>query len=328
MKLTVYCTREDEEAIFRAQAAERGVELELTPRRLTEETAALAAGSQAVAIVASCRITDGVARALRDAGVRYVLTRGTGCDHIDLAAAAGNGLRCANVRVYSQNAVSEHTVMMVLALLRGLKGELFKIRDFNFRLPEVPARELGALTAGVFGTGLIGSRTASFLRAFGCRVLAYTPHPRRELDGVVEYVTAQELFSRSDVIVFHCALTEDTRGIVNRETIAGMKDGVYLVNSARGELMDFAAVLDGLKSGKIAGLATDVYPNEAAFVRKNMAGSELDRVLSELVAMDNVIVTPHIAFYTDTAVENIISTTFENFKAFHETGRCENELSV
>lgn len=326
MKLTVYCVRQDEAAPLRAQALERGIELELTPRRLTAETAALARGSEAVAIVASCRIDGETARALHEAGVKYVLSRGTGVDHIDLAEAARYGLRCANVPVYSHSAVSEYTVMALLALLRGLKGELSKVSALDFTLPAAPARELGSMSVGVYGTGLIGSQTARFLHGFGCRVLAYTPHPRSELDGIAEYVSADELFRRSDAIIFHCALTEQTRGVVNRGSLAEMKRGVYLVNSARGELMDFAAVLDALKSGQVAGLATDVYPNEAYFVRKNMAGSELDKVLTELVAMDNVILTPHIAFYTETAVENIIAVTLDNFLAFHGGGECANEL--
>ena len=326
MKLTVYCIRDDEAGLLRTKAEELGVELELTPRRLTEETARAARGSDAVAIVTSCRVDDPTAAALQDAGVKYVLTRGTGFDHIDLAAAARHGLRCANVPVYSRSAVSEYAVMAVLALLRRFKDELRKVDRYDFELPRTPARELEALTVGVFGTGRIGSRTARLLHAFGCRVLAYTPHPRAELAGIVEYVSAEDLFRSADVIVFHCALTDATRGIVSRSTLAQMKDGVYLVNAARGELMDFAAVLDALKSGKVAGLATDVYPNEASFVRKNMAGSELDRLLTELVGMDNVIVTPHIAFYTDTAVEGIVTQTLANLMSFADTGACPNEL--
>lgn len=215
MKLTVYCIRDDEAGLFRTKAEELGVELELTPRRLTEETARAARGSDAVAIVTSCRVDEPTAAALQDAGVKYVLTRGTGFDHIDLAAAARHGLRCANVPVYSRSAVSEYAVMAVLALLRRIKGELRKVDGYDFELPLAPARELGSLTVGVFGTGRIGSRTARLLHAFGCRVLAYTPHPRAGLAGIVEYVSAEDLFRSADVIVFHCALTDATRGIVS-----------------------------------------------------------------------------------------------------------------
>ena len=135
MKLTVYCIRDDEAGLFRTKAEELGVELELTPRRLTEETARAARGSDAVAIVTSCRVDDPTAAALQDAGVKYVLTRGTGFDHIDLAAAARHGLRCANVPVYSRSAVSEYAVMAVLALLRRIKGELRKVDGYDFELP-------------------------------------------------------------------------------------------------------------------------------------------------------------------------------------------------
>lgn len=326
MKLTVYCARQDEQETLRTQALSRGIELELTRRPLLPDNVELARGSEAVAINGASHIDGEISRSLRDVGVKYVLTRGTGFDHMDLSAIAKYGLRCANVPAYSRNAVSEYTVMVLLSLLRGLKSELSKVAGMDFSMPLAPSRELGSMTIGVFGTGLIGSQTVRFLRGFGCHVLAYTPHPRAELAGLAEYVTAEELFRRSDAIIFHCALTGQTRGIVNRESIASMKRGVYLVNSARGELMDFAAVLDALKSGQIAALATDVYPGEASFVHKKMSGSELDKVLTELVAMDNVILTPHIAFYTNTSIENISAITLDNFRDFHDTGECANEL--
>ena len=183
------------------------------------------------------------------------------------------------------------------------------------------------MTVGVFGTGFIGSRTARLLRGFGARVLAYTPHPRPELEGVVEYVDRAELFRQSEAIIFHCALTKETRNVVNAAGIASMRDGAILVNAARGELFDYAAVLAALRSGKLGGLAADVFPNETSFIRKNLAGQELDPVISGLLALDNVLITPHTAFYTATAVRGIHSVTFDNLREFLETGRCKNELA-
>ena len=327
MKLTVYDMREDEARDFAEMAAERGVELVISSGRLTPETASLARGSKAVALVAASRIDEANARALSGAGVKYVLTRSTGWDHIDLAAAAKYGLRCANVPVYSQNAVSEYALMSLLALLRDVKGSVRRTDAQDFGLPGRPARELGEMTVGVSGTGFIGSRTARLLRGFGARVLAYTPHPRPELEGVVEYVDRAELFRQSEAIIFHCALTEETRNVVNAAGIASMRDGAILVNAARGELFDYAAVLAALRSGKLGGLAADVFPNETSFIRKNLAGQELDPVISGLLALDNVLITPHTAFYTATAVRGIHSVTFDNLREFLETGHCKNELA-
>ncbi len=325
MRMTVYGLRRDEVELFDKYAAENGVDISVTRRFLDAETVELAAGSEAISIVASCRLDAELARRLHELGVKYVLTRTAGYDHIDPDALRRYGLRCARVPVYSRNAVSEHTVMLLLALIRDLKSELFRVDRHIFRLPGAHARELGSMTVGIFGTGFIGGQTARMLSGFGCRILAYARHPRADLEGLVTYVTQEELFSSSDALIFHCSLNDSTRGIVNSGTISAMKDGVCLINTARGELMDFSAVLAGLRSGKIAGLATDVYVNEASFMRGG-SGGEIDPVLAELISMDNVIFTHHIAFFTDTAVDNLIKITFENFREFETTGSCRNEL--
>lgn len=133
------------------------------------------------------------------------------------------------------------------------------------------------MTVGLFGTGRLGTREAQLFKAMGCRVLAYNPHPREAAKPYVEYVTKETVLREAELIVLQCALNEENRHMINTETIAQMRDGVYLVNTARGGLMNFADVLDGLKSGKIAGLATDVYDHEETFVRKNCAGMEPGR---------------------------------------------------
>ncbi len=325
MKMTVYALRPDEAELFRAYGAKYNIELVTTPRRLRPENTALAAGSEAVSIVATCHLDAQLARALREQGVKYVLTRTAGYDHIERAAVEESGLRCASVPVYSQNAVSEHTVLLLLAMVRGLKRQLFDVDRHVFSLPQSHARELGSMTVGIFGTGFIGSQTARMLSGFGCRLLAYARHPDPRLEGVVSYVPMDELFARSDALIFHCALNDSTRRLVNRDTIARMKDGICLVNTARGEIMDFADVLAALKSGKVGALATDVFTDEHTFIRRASVES-LDPVLAELITMDNFLFTPHVAFFTDTAVDNLIKLTFRNLLDFASTGSCPNEL--
>lgn len=332
MKAVVYGLRPDEVPLLERETnalRSKGYDLEIdtTPEYLTKDTASLAAGADAVLIVAACKITEEVAAELEKAGVRYVLTRSTGYDQIGQEAIKRHGLRAANVPVYSMNAVPEFTILMMLALVRNWKAMERKFKAQDFTLQEIQGKELGSMTLGLFGTGTLGIQTASMLHAMGCRILASSPHEKDEAKEYVTYTSQEEVFRQSDLLFFHCVLNDSTRQMVNRETIAQMKDGVYLVNTARGGLIDFEAVLEALKSGKIAGFASDVYDKEAQFIRKDLSGQEIqDPVLAELLAREDVILTPHVAFFTETSVSNLIRTALENFIEFETTGECEREV--
>ena len=328
MKATVYGLREDERPLFAKEAEQfPEIELVLTKEYVTEDSAALAEGADAIMITAPCTITPALARRLHGAGVRYILTRSTGFGHIDRQAIQNYGIRAANVPAYSLNAVPEFCLLLTLNLLRNFKRESKMLEKKDFSLSGIQGKELGAMTVGLFGTGRLGTREAQLFKAMGCRVLAYNPHPREAAKPYVEYVTKETVLREAELIVLQCALNEENRHMINTETIAQMRDGVYLVNTARGGLMNFADVLDGLKSGKIAGLATDVYDHEETFVRKNCAGMDLgDPVMEELMGMENVILTPHIAFFTETAIRDIIHTSLENLREFARTGGCSNEV--
>lgn len=329
MKVTVYGLREDETDIFPQEAALQKVEIKTTPDMLDAETAVLAKGSDAVIIVTGCKVTEEVAAKLHESGIRYLLTRSTGFDHIDCLAIQRYGIRAANVPVYSINAVPEFTVMLILNLVRNFKRELRKLDNRDYTLSGIQGKELGSMTLGLFGTGLLGCQSIRMLSAMGSRILACDPFPRKEAEQYATYTTREELIKNSDLIFFHCNLTEDTRQLINKETIEQMKDGVYLVNTARGGLMNFKDVLDGLKSGKIAGLATDVYDKESVYFRKNCKGVTFeDEVLEELLQMDQVILTPHIAFYTDTSIRNLIKYALENALAFYHNHSCKNEIYI
>ena len=202
-----------------------------------------------------------------------------------------------------------------------------KLSHQDFTLQGVQGKELGSMTLGLFGTGKLGIKTAEILHAMGCTILASSPHEKEEAKPYVTYTTQDEVFRKADLLFFHCVLNDATRQMVNRESIAKMKDGVYLVNTARGGLVDFEAVLDGLKSGKIAGFASDVYDKEAPFIRKDLTGEKLeDPVLAELLSREDVILTPHVAFFTETSVSNLIRLSLESLIEFETTGECEREV--
>lgn len=331
-KAVVYGLRPDEVPLLQKELEElqrKGHELEIvtTPEYLTKDNTSLAEGADAVLIVAACKITEEVAEGLHRAGVKYILTRSTGFDQISKEAIQKYGIRAANVPVYSTNAVPEFTVLLMLALVRKWKPMEKKLAHQDFTLGGVQGKELGSMTLGLFGTGKLGIKTAEILHAMGCTILASSPHEKEEAKPYVTYTTQEEVFRKSDLLFFHCVLNDATKKMVNRETIAKMKDGVYLVNTARGGLVDFEAVLDGLKSGKIAGFASDVYDKEAQFIRMDLTGKEIeDPVLKELLSRDDVILTPHVAFFTETSVSNLIRLSLESLIEFEETGHCEREV--
>ena len=331
-KAVMYGLRPDEVPLLQKELEElrgRGQELEIitTPEYLTKDNTSLAEGADAVLIVAACKITEEVAEGLHRAGVRYILTRSTGFDQISKEAIRKFGIRAANVPVYSTNAVPEFTVLLMLSLVRKWKSMEKKLSYQDFTLQGVQGKELGSMTLGLFGTGKLGIKTAEILHAMGCTILASSPHEKEEAKPYVTYTTQDEVFRKADLLFFHCVLNDATRQMVNRESIAKMKDGVYLVNTARGGLVDFEAVLDGLKSGKIAGFASDVYDKEAPFIRKDLTGEKLeDPVLAELLSREDVIFTPHVAFFTETSVSNLIRLSLESLIEFETTGTCEREV--
>lgn len=304
-KAVMYGLRPDEVPLLQKELEalrRRGQELEIitTPEYLTKDNTSLAEGADAVLIVAACKITEEVAEGLH---------------------------RAANVPVYSTNAVPEFTVLLMLSLVRKWKPMEKKLSHQDFTLQGVQGKELGSMTLGLFGTGKLGIKTAEILHAMGCTILASSPHEKEEAKPYVTYTTQDEVFRKADLLFFHCVLNDATRQMVNRESIAKMKDGVYLVNTARGGLVDFEAVLDGLKSGKIAGFASDVYDKEAPFIRKDLTGEKMeDPVLAELLSREDVILTPHVAFFTETSVSNLIRLSLESLIEFETTGECEREV--
>lgn len=327
MEVMVYGERDDEAIFFAAVAKREGIKLKCTHRMLTEDNVEEAKNSIAIVIVTACKITEYIACKLYSYGVKYILTRSTGFDHIDKAAVKKYQLRVANVPIYSHFAVSEYTVMLILNLIRRFPTILQKVERQDFTLEGILGTELNQMKVGIIGTGKIGEQTAKLLKVFGTSILAYTPHPNQQLENILTYVSLNELLSLSDIIVLQCSLNKFTRHLINENNIKKMKKGVFLVNTARGGLMDFEAVLQGLKCKKISGIAVDVYENEKEYFRKDCQEMQIhDPCFSQLIKMPNVIFTPHVAFYTHNAIRNLIQISFQNLNDFIQTGTCENEI--
>lgn len=318
MKITIYNERRDETPIFDAEIMRRGWTAVRVPGSASVDTAALAKGSTAVCITPTTALTAPVIEALHAEGVRYILTRSTGIDHIDTDALVRCGMKAANVPVYSQHAVPEFSLLLALSLIRQFPESLARVQCRDFTMDStIRGKELASMTAGVIGTGQIGGEVIRLLHGFGCSVLASSPHPKKELLPYAAFTSREDLFRRSDILFLQCSLTKETAGMISKDTIAQMKDGVYIVNTARGGLLTLPDVIAALLSGKIAGLATDVTATESSYLRRSWKGAPIpDRDVETLLSMDHVIYTPHMAYFTDTSIRNIIIHCFENLDAF------------
>ena len=216
--------------------------------------------------------------------LKFIDVAFTGVDHVDLAAARDMGAAVSNAAGYSTQAVAELTIGQMIALLRNVHQTEERCRNAGTKAGLV-GRELGSCTVGVIGTGAIGQRVAQLCRAFGCQVLGYAPRPKAEAEALLTYVPLEELLRRSDIVCLHCPLNDSTRGLIGRDELARMKPGAYLINMARGPVVDSAALADALNAGALAGAACDVFEIEPPL--------QPDHPLLQAV---NCRVTPHIAF--------------------------------
>lgn len=330
MRIAVFSTKGYDQRSFEGVNKDFGHELAFFETRLTVDTAALAEGFTGVCVFVNDDV-DAVAIAkLAKGGTQVIATRSAGYNQIDLRAAEEHGLTVARVPAYSPNAVSEFTVGLILTLGRQIHRAYHRVRDNNFELDGLQGIELNEKTVGVFGTGKIGAMVIKNLSGFGCRILAYDMYRNPDVEEVAEYIDdAAEIVRQADILTFHLPLTPDTHHIINRETIPLMKDGVFIVNTSRGALLDTAAIIEGLKSGKVGYLALDVYEEEGDLFFRDLSNQIVtDDVFARLLTFPNVLVTGHQAFLTGKALHNIAETTLNNFSEFEATGICGNEVTL
>lgn len=324
MKICAYEVRQDELSSFRALAEEFGVEIALHTEVPSLETAALADGCEGVTSFSQGSIDAGLLASWARLGVCVLSTRTVGFDHIDVAAAARAGIRVCNSS-YTPESVAEATVMLMLMCLRKYNAMLGRSRIDDFSLHGLIGRNLGSLTVGVLGTGRIGRQVIQILSGFGCRIVAYDPYPV-EIEGV-ENVTRDELLERSDLITLHLPLTSVTRHIIDDAAIARMRDGVVIVNCARGPLISTPAMIRGIESGKIAALGLDVFEGEEGIIHVSHRDDVVaDRDLAYLRQLKNVVWTPHMAFYTEDAVSQMVRCGVEGLVDMAAGRPCEREL--
>lgn len=311
MRIKLFELRDDE-AVALAEVAERvGAEdattIDATPDVLGIENVDEVRGCDAVVISGRSTMTAEVIDQLVAHDIRLLATRTVGIDHIDVAHAHECGLRVCNTG-YPPEGVAEFAVMLMLIVLRRYKPALWRQQVNDYSLAGLEGRELGQLIVGIVGTGHIGTRVARILRGFGATVLGYDPHPSDagRAEGI-EYVSLDELYHRSDVVTLHVPLTDENRGMIDAVAIDKMRDGVVLVNVSRGELIDVPAVTSGIEFEKIGALAMDVFADEAGIYHESRVNDIIkNRDMAYLRQFPNVVLTQHMAFYTDTNVHSMV----------------------
>jgi D-lactate dehydrogenase len=310
----------DREPLQRA-SANLGLEWRFLEFRLTQETAPLAQGAQSVCVFVNDQLNRPCLEILALQDVKLVALRCTGFNNVDIPAAKELKLAVTRVPVYSPYAVAEHAIALLLALNRKIHRAFNRVRELNFSLHGLVGFDLHGKTAGIVGTGKIGRIVARILRGFGMRVLAYDPFADRDWaarEGV-EYVDASSLAGFSDVISLHVPLTPETKHIIRAETLDLMKPGAILINVSRGALIETTALIEALKSGRLGGVALDVYEEEEGIFFEDLSGQVLqDDELARLLTFPNVIITAHQAFLTREALSDIARTTVANLRAVAE----------
>lgn len=294
---------------------------------LNIQTVNLAAGCNAVCVFVNDKLDKGVIRELKTQGVKLIALRCAGFNNVDLIAAKENAIKVVRVPAYSPHAVAEHAVALIMTLNRKTHKAFNRVREGNFSLERLTGFDLYGKTVGVIGTGKIGQGFCDIMLGFGCKVLAFDllAHRPTEAKGV-QYVPLIDLFNEADIISLHCPLNEQTAHIINKQTLAMMKDGVMLINTSRGGLIDTAAVIDALKTGHIGYLGLDVYEQEEKLFFNDLSESIIqDEIIMQLISFPNVLITSHQGFFTEEALTQIAMITLKNIDDF-EAGVVLNNL--
>lgn len=315
--ITVYGCERDEADMFNELSPRFGVIPTITSAAISETNVMLSHGNRCISIGHKSEVSESVLLALKGSGVKYISTRSIGCNHIDIKASKSMGISVGNV-AYSPGSVADYTVMLMLMAIRNAKSIVSRAEKYDFRLDQVRGKELRDMTIGVLGTGHIGKAVIERLQGFGCHVLANG----RDKETAANYVSLNELLQKSDILTLHVPLSADTYHMIGREQINAMKQGAFLINTARGGIVDTDALINALENGKLSGAALDVLEGEEGLFYFDCSQKPIDnQFLLRLQTMPNVIITPHTAYYTGQVLRDTVEKTILNCLEF-ERGKC------
>jgi lactate dehydrogenase-like 2-hydroxyacid dehydrogenase len=326
MRIYAFEVREDERLDFNKLVDTFHIDISYTSEILSLENIDLINGYDGITILGQGEIDKDILDGLNTRGIKYISTRTIGYNHIDVVYAKKIGIKICNAN-YEPSAVADFTLMLILMSLRKYKMALWRGQVNDYSLEGLQGREIKDLTIGIMGTGRIGYTLLKYLSSFGCRLLAYDVYENEQTKEIATYVDLDTLYRECDLISLHMPLLESTRYIIDYESISKMKDGVVLINCARGELMNTDALIDNIENKKIGALAIDCLEKEQGiyhFDRRNDIFS--NREMAYLRQFPNVIMTQHMAFYTDAAVSSMVRCGVEGLYKMFTSGTFETEI--
>ncbi|KMQ51895.1 D-lactate dehydrogenase [Chitinispirillum alkaliphilum] len=328
VKIALFDSKPYDQEFFDTINQKYGYEIQYFPNRLSSETVALARDFDTICAFVNDNIDAKVITQLHESGTKLIALRCAGYNNVDLNSAYGK-IHVVRVPAYSPYAVAEHAVALMLSLNRKTHKAYFRTRDHNFSLNGLLGFDMHSKTAGIVGTGKIGKVAIDILKGFGMKILAFDVYPDQQFaeKNGVEYTDLDTLYKQSDIISLHCPLTPENVYMINSDSISKMKDGVMIINTGRGKLINSKDLIDGLKAKKIGSAGLDVYEEEGDYFFEDFSAEAIsDDVLARLLSFPNVLVTSHQAFFTHEALDKIALTTLENIRNYHEEGHLPNEI--
>ena len=316
IKIAFFDTKEYDKKLFDEYNQNYNYEITYLNTKFNAETAPLARGYDAICIFVNDVVDKTAIKILKECGVKLIALRCAGFNNVDIKN-MDKDITVVRVPAYSPYAVAEHTVALLLGIDRKIYKAYQRTKKYNFSLNGLLGFDIHGKTVGVIGTGKIGKCFINIMKGFGAKIIAYDLYKDENAAKEIgfEYVDLDTLFKNSDIISLHCPLSPETNKIINKESISKMKNGVVILNTSRGKLIDTEALIEEMMQGKIGGVGLDVYEDEEDFFMYDMSNSYLrDKDLSTLLSMPNVLITSHQAFFTKEALNKIASDTCENIK--------------
>ncbi|WP_025762143.1 2-hydroxyacid dehydrogenase [Dyadobacter tibetensis] len=330
MQIAFFNTKSYDQTFFNESIYLKSHKITYFEVALNSQTARLAEGAEAVCVFVNDTVDRNTIQNLSVLGVKIIALRCAGFNNVDLKAAREYHIEVVRVPAYSPESVAEHAVALILTLNRKTHRAFNRVREGNFSIEHLTGFNLFNKTVGVVGTGLIGASFCKIMLGFGCKVLAYDIQKNENLiNHGVQYTSLDELFRHSEIISLHCPLLPQTTHIIDTESINKMKSGVMIINTSRGGLIDTKAAIEGLKKGKIGYLGIDVYEQEANLFFKDHGETVIqDDVIARLISFPNVLLTGHLGFFTQEALEEIAHITLENLSDFENNKALSNRVAL
>ena len=324
MKIAFFDTKNYDIESFDALAKESNIHLKFFEPKLNIDTVGLAKGFDGVCVFVNDKLDKEVIEKLYSFDIKAIFLRCAGYNNVDIKECFKK-IHVYRVPAYSPYAVAEHAMALYLTSNRRIHKAYNRVREYNFSLSGLVGKDLHGKTVGVIGTGKIGKCFINICKGFGMNVIAYDVY--KDLNSDIKYVSLEELFKTADIISLHCPLNDDTRYIINKESIALMKRGVEIINTSRGALINSKDLLEGIEERKIGSVCLDVYEEESDLFFEDKSGHIMDdKTLRALIAMPNVIITSHQAFLTQEALDAIAYCTINNILKHFNNEISENEL--